>query len=151
MLKDMFHGATQGVKLGLGAGLLYVSPWVVMGLFFMAPGIFDRGILAYGLVVLSMSLLVGVLPAALLGALSGALIVLVARAAPVSHPRFAFYRGLAVGVSLLALVHVLVWVVFPDPFASVGAYTFYLGVPGCIYLFLAGWLGQRSAVVDKPE
>lgn len=88
--------------------------------------------------------IVGVLPAMLLGGVTGLLLAgLIALFGRSLTPPYAAGIGVAVSVLLSVGIHLIV--VRPDRIETLlnGSYVFFIGVPSVVYIVAGGWMGRR--------
>jgi hypothetical protein len=143
------------LKTGASAALLYVGCYALAGpVLNAAPG--DDGSLV--IVVLFVGCIIGVLPALLIGALTGRII---AMALAQFWARLSSVRAALLGVlvcTLFALpLNVIFWPEAFGPFrsgGSAGVYAFMLGAPSLIYIIIGGVMSARlykTHLIERPS
>ncbi len=129
-----------------GEARLLSEPMALMGALFLG--------LIFGMFYLGFGTVLGVLPAAILGSVSGTII-----GALLSLPHIAPYRwnrlavGFGTGLVVAALVNQVGIRMFLDEAETgMGAYLFYIMVPSLVYLGFCGWLSdQLPALVANQQ
>ena len=130
-------GGIFGVKIAVIASGLYGSPFIVLG-FLDGSFIENMGRLFLTLLVI---LVLGMIPAAIVGFVTGALLGVALRLTytKIDNLGAATIPGLLVTTMLTAIIHLLL---VPNFISTLGSYLFWLGIPSLIYVFLGAWTSR---------
>jgi hypothetical protein len=158
--RGLGRSVTAGLKMGILTALFYSLAFAIVAIPRASAQIFSSLTLSEGLLptllanaadiyLLSIEFAFGMgLIAALVCALTFAVIYLLVLVFKAQTARPRMWIGAGVSLVLAVILHLLLWPLEGIPhamlFRSVGGYLFWLGAPCLIYIVLTAWISARS-------
>jgi hypothetical protein len=154
-IEERNHLTTNGIRLGMKLAALLSFLYiclrllVVLGPFIGAGGPPLSWYLVTGLVIFGYGVVLGVLPALVIGAITGWLIAFVIQRFRVTFSRTtACLLGLLISVGIAIVINLLL---FPKKPFETEAYQTYVVIPSIIYIVVSGYMGVRLYIKNSKD
>jgi len=134
--KGVWLGLRVGAKTGFWLSVLYSLP-LIFEYFFAMPLV--------GLIALGIAILIGVIPATLVGLLTGAIIDgLLQNLVKNATPKRAIFLGALISFWIVIAIHIVILILYPN-FLNQGLYWLLIGIPSTIYILTSSFMAESMA------